>query len=389
MSRTIDSFRRRYGENPWHLIAHIAGFAIAAYAIVQLLGQKHWINWLAWFLAAALLHDLVLLPLYSAFDRIGTAVTRRVHVRLPGGGDPSDPAHVPLINHVRAPALISGMLLLIYFPLILGPGDAGYLVRDRPSPLRLPAQLAADHARVVRRLGADLRDSGARAALPAAPCEKLGTGMSASELTGAELAARPSRRGTWLPWAGVAGAGIVVAVGLAIKAATGGLGEALPPFVMSWGPAVNPLVVISLFTIAGALGVAPAIVARAPAGPVFAISVYALALALGLGVNLAHEGVRGWWAVFAPRGSQEGPYEYLTGFDALVHGIPYYIRNFAALFPYLPEHAKGNPPGPLIALDLLGIRTAQALAALCIGLGALTAPLAYDLGRLLGGPTVR
>lgn len=212
--------------------------------------------------------------------------------------------------------------------------------------------------------------------------------MSASELTGAELAARPSRRGTWLPWAGVAGAGIVVAVGLAIKAATGGLGEALPPFVMSWGPAVNPLVVISLFTIAGALGVAPAIVARAPAGPVFAISVYALALALGLGVNLAHEGVRGWWAVFAPRGSQEGPYEYLTGFDALVHGIPYYIRNFAALFPYLPEHAKGNPPGPLIALDLLGIRTAQALAALCIGLGALTAPLAYDLGRLLGGPTV-
>ena len=49
-----------------------------------------------------------------------------MHVRLPGGRDPSDPAHVPLVNHVRAPALISGMLLLIYFPLILGPGDAGY-----------------------------------------------------------------------------------------------------------------------------------------------------------------------------------------------------------------------------------------------------------------------
>ena len=212
--------------------------------------------------------------------------------------------------------------------------------------------------------------------------------MSASELTGADLRGRSSRLGTWLPWAGVAAAGIVVAVGLAIKAATGGLGESLPPFVISWGPAVNPLVAISLLTIAGALGVAPAIVARAPAGPVFAISVYALALALGLGVNLAHEGVRGWWAVFAPRGSQEGPYEYLTGFDALVHGIPYYIRNFAALFPYLPEHAKGNPPGPLIALDLLGIRTAAAMAALCIGLGALTAPLAYDLGRVLGGPAV-
>lgn len=122
----MSTFRKRYGEHPIHLIAHILGFAIAAYAIVQLLGQKHWVNWLAWFLAAALLHDIVLLPLYSALDRVSHLVTTRVHVRLPGG-DPSDPAHVPLVNHVRAPALISGILLLIYFPLILGPADAGYL----------------------------------------------------------------------------------------------------------------------------------------------------------------------------------------------------------------------------------------------------------------------
>jgi methylthioxylose transferase len=45
---------------------------------------------------------------------------------------------------------------------------------------------------------------------------------------------------------------------------------------------------------------------------------------------------------------------------------------------------KGNPPGPLIAFHLLGITTAKQLTALCIGLGALTAPLAYDLGRILG-----
>ena len=121
----MSRFRTRYGEHPIHLLAHIAGFAIAAYAIVQLLGQKHWVNWLAWFLAAALLHDLVLLPLYSVLDRVGHVVTQRVHVHLPGG-DPNDPAHVPLVNHVRAPALISGILLLIYFPLILGQGDAGY-----------------------------------------------------------------------------------------------------------------------------------------------------------------------------------------------------------------------------------------------------------------------
>jgi hypothetical protein len=68
-----------------------------------------------------------------------------------------------------------------------------------------------------------------------------------------------------------------------------------------------------------------------------------------------------------------------------VHGIPYFLGHFAALFPYLPLHAQGNPPGPLIALDLLGVRTAGAMATLCIGVGALTAPLAYDLGRGLGG----
>jgi uncharacterized membrane protein len=51
----------------------------------------------------------------------------------------------------------------------------------------------------------------------------------------------------------------------------------------------------------------------------------------------------------------------------------------------LPQHVEGNPPGPLVALDLLGIDTAPALAALCIGIGALSAPLAYELGRTLGG----
>ena len=125
MSAIIGHFKHRYGANPLHLIAHVMAFAIAAYAIVQLLGEKHWVNFLGWFLAAALLHDLVLLPAYSILDRVAHAVSRRLHVRLPGG-DPRDPAHVPLVNHVRAPALISGVLLLIYFPLILGPAGPGY-----------------------------------------------------------------------------------------------------------------------------------------------------------------------------------------------------------------------------------------------------------------------
>jgi hypothetical protein len=92
---------------------HLVAFAIAGFALVQLLGEKHWVNFAAWFLAAALLHDLVLLPFYSLLDRAHVSLHRR-------------PPPVPLINHIRAPALISGLLLFMYFPLILGPAARGY-----------------------------------------------------------------------------------------------------------------------------------------------------------------------------------------------------------------------------------------------------------------------
>ena len=110
------SFKKRYGANPVHLIVHVIGLAIAAYAVVQLLGEKRWVNFAAWFLAAAVLHDLVLLPVYTALDHVFRA---RLLSR-------SAAHRVPIVNHVRAPALISGLLLLVYFPLILGPAGPGY-----------------------------------------------------------------------------------------------------------------------------------------------------------------------------------------------------------------------------------------------------------------------
>ena len=211
--------------------------------------------------------------------------------------------------------------------------------------------------------------------------------MSTTELTrrGRVFSELQPRLGAALPLAGLGGAGIVIAVGLSVGARK--LGLPLPPFLIYWGFRVNRLAVISVVTIAGAVALTPAIVARVRAGVAFAACMYALALALGLSLNLAHFGVSGWWTVFqgGRGGTLEGSYEYLPGLPALVHGIPYYVGHFAALFPYLPLHAQGNPPGPLVALDLLGIRTAEGMAALCIGVGALTAPLAYDLGRVLGG----
>ena len=53
------------------------------------------------------------------------------------------------------------------------------------------------------------------------------------------------------------------------------------------------------------------------------------------------------------------------------YGPPYGSAesNFGQLFAYLPTHARGNPPGPLVAVDLLGISRAGPFAALCIGVG--------------------
>ncbi len=116
----IAGFRRLYGANPLHLIGHVVLFAIAGFAIVQILGGGAWINWIGWFVGAALLHDLVLLPLYSALDRgLGRVVDRPPR-------PPLAPRRVPLVNHLRGPAAISGILLIVYFPVILGLSGENY-----------------------------------------------------------------------------------------------------------------------------------------------------------------------------------------------------------------------------------------------------------------------
>jgi hypothetical protein len=118
-------FRRFYGSNPLHLLAHIGVFFIAGWAISQILGAGFAINWIAWFLGAALLHDLVLLPLYSTFDRGLIAA-----VPPPGdpiGDDPDGATRRPSpLNYLRVPAAVSGILLLVYFPLILGYASKNY-----------------------------------------------------------------------------------------------------------------------------------------------------------------------------------------------------------------------------------------------------------------------
>ncbi|WP_432038399.1 hypothetical protein [Streptomyces cucumeris] len=97
-------FRRGYGDSPWHLLALLCSFALTAYAGVRLL-DGDWLGILLWIVGAAVLHDLVLLPLYALADRALSA---------------AQPAPASWINHVRVPAFLSGLLLLVWFPLILG-----------------------------------------------------------------------------------------------------------------------------------------------------------------------------------------------------------------------------------------------------------------------------
>lgn len=94
--------RRWYGEGPLHLVLMAASFALAGYAGVRLL-EGDTLGVIVWFVGAALVHDLVLVPLYASADLLlrGTLRPRSVSV-----------------NFVRVPAFISGLLLLVWFPLI-------------------------------------------------------------------------------------------------------------------------------------------------------------------------------------------------------------------------------------------------------------------------------
>jgi hypothetical protein len=116
----MTSFRRLYGAGPLHLMGHVGLFFVAGWSIDQILGSHKIINWLIWFLGAALLHDFVLLPAYSALDRGLRRVGQRG--RGPGARAPNS----ALINHLRIPAAVAGILLLVYFPVILGFSSRSY-----------------------------------------------------------------------------------------------------------------------------------------------------------------------------------------------------------------------------------------------------------------------
>ncbi|MFJ3698582.1 hypothetical protein ACIPW9_31460 [Streptomyces sp. NPDC090052] len=126
-------FSRRYGAHPVHLLVMACCFTVAGYAAVQLLMGRT-VAVAVWFIGAALLHDLVLVPLYSAADLTAQAALPP-HKGRPGHTDSKGrqgctdseghrgrtgrSAGRRGLNHLRTPVVLSLLLLLVWFPLIL------------------------------------------------------------------------------------------------------------------------------------------------------------------------------------------------------------------------------------------------------------------------------
>jgi hypothetical protein len=100
---------RWYGASPLHLLALLACFGLAGYAAARL-ASSHPVAVAVWFGGAIIGHDLLLMPLYSLADRSAMAALRHREPHLPA---------TPWINYLRVPTALSGLLLLVWFPLIL------------------------------------------------------------------------------------------------------------------------------------------------------------------------------------------------------------------------------------------------------------------------------
>ncbi len=112
-------FRYEYGAQPLHLIAVATSLLLSGYGLLRLNDLPNTGRILIWIVAAALLHDLLAVPIYSVLLRIAhTGAGRAIESRA---------MMLHALNHVRVPGGLSLLLLLVYSPLILRLGPDEYL----------------------------------------------------------------------------------------------------------------------------------------------------------------------------------------------------------------------------------------------------------------------
>lgn len=128
---------RVYGRGPLHLVGHATVIAITAY-VLSIMFQARFapqpLNLVLWLLGAAVLHDVLFLPLYGVANALlarGVGAADDTSLRALALG-PSADEHarqgsptrdgrraVPVVNHVRVPMVISATLFLVFLPRIL------------------------------------------------------------------------------------------------------------------------------------------------------------------------------------------------------------------------------------------------------------------------------
>ena len=126
--RMYRRIRDWYGANPLHLLALLAAFALAGYAFRAVVASGQWPGFIAWFVVAIIGHDLLLFPLYSLAD---LSVRRLLPGQAGGRGGPADDqdtavSYPPVINYLRVPGGFATLLLVVWFPLILGLSSGSY-----------------------------------------------------------------------------------------------------------------------------------------------------------------------------------------------------------------------------------------------------------------------
>jgi len=186
-----------------------------------------------------------------------------------------------------------------------------------------------------------------------------------------------------LPLAVAAVCGLTVLVGWIARASGVVWGTPLQPFLgtvgidVKWAWALPALVVLGLCAWQAVRIAAPG------NGSPRAFVLWALGLALvsRLALNTVRLGPAGWTDMFA--GSPEAKNEYLPALAATRDGLGLFLDRFAEWLPALPVHTAGHPPGLITTMVALGIDDAAGLSALIIGVGVLTAPLTYWIGREL------
>ena len=113
-------FRDYYGAHPAHLVILVASFGLAGYAVWHAAQGPLPARMAIFFIAAVIVHDLVAYPIYAGVDRLLAAVTAR------RGSLSRSARRITVVNHVRVPLVISGLLVLVFGSVIVGGGEGTY-----------------------------------------------------------------------------------------------------------------------------------------------------------------------------------------------------------------------------------------------------------------------